>query len=181
MDSDLEVGPSQIEGGNVAPLLSPFPQFLDTNFRVDRIRVYKVIQFSVIHDRVHFPLILLYYSHQRDQSPKGSQLLIEVLHKPAVRYPELQFIFVTASDMLWNQELCYFIFQWRGCLATGPLSHCSPYAPALVENFAEIRLVYCNGGSVGHVLICKAHLTWAAYMDSSQLRNHVNFRQEFEP
>ena len=50
VDSDLEVGPSEIKDGSVAPLLSPFLQFLGTNVCVSCIRIYKVIQFSVVHD-----------------------------------------------------------------------------------------------------------------------------------
>ena len=92
MDSGLAVGPSQIEGGNVAPLRSAFPQFLGTNVHVGHIYVYKVIQFSVVHDWSHFPLILLHYCHQRNQSLRQVRLLLWVQHKPAVRYPELQFI-----------------------------------------------------------------------------------------
>ena len=171
VDLDLDVGSSQIKRGNVAPLLSPFLQFLGTNDRVGCIHIYKVIQFSVVHDR---SLILLHYCHQRNQSLRQPQLLLRVRHKPAVHYPELQFIFVSTPDMLWNRVLCYYIFQWRKCSATCPLPRCSPYAPALVESSAEVRSIYCNEGSVRHVLSCKAHFTWAAYMDSSQLRNHID-------
>ena len=137
VDSDLEVGPSQIEGGNVAPLLSQFLQFLDTNVHVGCIHVYKVIHFSVVHDWSNFPLILLHYCHQRNRSSRWLQLLLGVWHKPAVCYPELQFIFLFTPDMLWNQVLCYFIFQQHGHLATCPIPRFSLYTPALVKSCTE--------------------------------------------
>ena len=151
LNLDLEVDPSQIKDGNIASLLSPFPQFLCSNICVGHICVYKVIQFSVVHDWPHFPLIFLHYCHQRNQSTRRPQLLLGVWHKPVIRYPELQFIFVSTPDMLWNRVLCYFIFQWCGHLATHPLPCCSLYAPVLIENCAEVRFVYCNGGSSPHL------------------------------
>ena len=127
-DSDLEISPTQIEDSNVATLLLPFPEFLSTNVHVGRIRTYKVIQLSVVHDQSHFSLILLYYCHQRNQSSSQPQLFLRVQHKPAICYQELKFIFIFAPDVLWNRVFSHLICQWSQCAATRLLPCCSPNA-----------------------------------------------------
>ena len=58
-------------------------------FLSHRIRIYKVIHLSIIQDQSHFPLILLYYCHQRNQSSRLAQLFLRVQHKPraAIHFP----------------------------------------------------------------------------------------------
>ena len=131
MDLDLKVGPSQIEDGNVAPLLSLFLQFLGTNVCIGCIHVYQVILFSLVHD---YSLIFLHYCHQWNQSLRWPQLLLGIRHKVAVCDLEMHFIFVSAPDMLWNWLLGYFIFQWCGHLATHPLPCCGPSVPVLIKS-----------------------------------------------
>ena len=112
---DLEVGPSQIEDGNMAPLLSPFPQFLGTNIRNGHIHIYS---YSVLRmTSLTFPSFSCTIAIKESRL---SQLLFGVRHKPGIRYLDLQVIFVSDSDKLWNQVLYYFIFQWCRRSATRP-------------------------------------------------------------
>ena len=172
VDLDLEVGSSQIKGGNVAPLLSPFLQFLGTNIRISRIHINKVIQFSVVHVSLSpYSLALL----------PSKESVLEAASAPPLGTTQARcsqsraaIHFDIHSWYALELGTLRFQFQWRRHSATYPLLHCSPYAPTQVESCTEVRFVYYNGSNVGHVLSCKAHLTWATYMDSSQLRNYID-------